>query len=83
MKIIVNMNDMVAVKLTEKGVRVLKERHDELRRHVPKLPEWIGPTLGKDGRYRTQLWSLMHEFGDSTSLGCDPCFELDIEGSPS
>ena len=78
----VNLNQVVKVKLTEYGVSVLKEQHDELN-------AWIklrgGKSLGEfelrldeDGYYSTQIWMLMSKFGHAMRMGNENPFNLEV-----
>ena len=78
----INLNDSVKVKLTDKGIDILKKQHKELyakvlmaggeyREHNLRLDE--------EGYYKTQLWCLFRYFGEHISLGVESPFEgLDI-----
>lgn len=77
-----NVNQQVKVKLTEKGIKILKEKHDSLNEHIISRG---GTPLGEfelrldeDGYYRTQLWCLMHDFGKHMFIGTDNPFETDM-----
>lgn len=78
----VNANENVKVKLTDFGISVLKERHDELNNFMKqqggKGLEKFELRLDEEGFYRTQLWSLMNEFGHVMSMGYEVPFNLNI-----
>lgn len=62
----VNLNDIVKVRLTDKGVRVLKIRHQELNdflmaRGGNELSKF-NLSLDDEGYYTTQLWTLLKDF---------------------
>ena len=78
----VNLNQEVKVKLTEYGISILKEQHDELNK-------WIeirgGKSLGEFelrldeyGYYSTQIWMLMNKFGHAIRMGNKNPFNLEI-----
>ena len=78
----VNANAQVKVKLTDLGVALLKDKHDELNAHI-KSRGGIGfgefvLRLDSEGYYTTQLWTLMQDFGPYMSIGSEPPFSLDI-----
>lgn len=60
---VMNVNDMVEVVLTERGLKVLHERDPVVEKF-----NLTGTTL------RTQLWTLMHIFGERMVMGVEPCF---------
>ncbi|MGL5878078.1 MAG: hypothetical protein ACRC2V_09915 [Xenococcaceae cyanobacterium] len=77
-----NINDYVKVRLTVKGKKYLRERHEQLFISLPnsKKPKFKLPTEDKDGWSKYQLWVLMGEFGECFQYpGCDPPFETEIE----
>jgi hypothetical protein len=78
----VNFNEYVKVKLTEEGIKILKEQHEELNRTIR---EHNGTGLGEFnlkqdefGYTSFQLWSLMNHFGYYMTLGGEPPFESEI-----
>lgn len=82
MRVTVNLNEYVMVKLTEKGKSILKRRHDNLNQSIlarggTGLGEWKDPS-DKEGYYKTQLWILIDVFGKETHLGTEHPYELDI-----
>lgn len=78
----VSVNEMVKVKLTDFGVDVLRQRHNELVEFIrERTGNDIGPLtlkLDDEGYYKTQLWHLMWEFGEYIKPGHKAPFELDI-----
>lgn len=79
----ININDEVKVKLTEFGIKVLKQKHDELNKMIKerggKGTEFV-LRIDEDGYYKTQLHNLMHTFGEYTTLGIKELpFETEIE----
>jgi hypothetical protein len=81
MKVKINLNDKVKVKLTDYGIMLLKKRHDELNKKI-KDSGGKGNTfeliLDENGYYETQLWSLMEKFGAHCGLAKENPFEIDI-----
>ena len=63
-----NLNDYVRVKLTPHGREILKTTYNNYQ-----------PRIDKNGWYRTQLWSLMEDFGPHIRMGTKPPFETEIE----
>ena len=66
MKLIINLNETVKVKLSENGLLLLKRQHDELNERIKEsggqgIPFEI--KLDKDGYYELQLWNLLERFG--------------------
>lgn len=70
MKVRININDRVRVKLTEHG-RDLVSKHDGLAFERFKVDA--------DGRIETQLWCLMQAFGPHLYMGGQIPFETEIE----
>lgn len=60
---IANLNDMVRVKLTEKGLVEYVLEHERM------------PLLDKEGYYESQLWTFMAVFGKHMFMGGSPLFE--------
>lgn len=87
---IINLNQEVLVRLTPIGEARLTLIDDEInqtiaaragRRPVSVVVDWRDQ-LQPDGRYRTQLWMLMRDFGPLMRHGLDNPFELDVEVRP-
>ncbi|WP_248499780.1 hypothetical protein [Staphylococcus aureus] len=72
-----NMNDNVTVRLTERGIKILRERHEQLQAllkeqdasHVVK--PFVEP---ENDMYTEQLWKLFQIFGHAWGLGLDEPF---------
>lgn len=81
MKVVLNMNESVKVKITDFGIKVLKQRHDELNEKI-KARGGKGTKfelkLDEDGYYTTQLWHLMNIFGEYAGLAAEPPFDINI-----
>lgn len=73
-----NINQNVRVKLTEKGIKILKDDYDVLLSICPGLPKWDGPLVDENGYTRFQCWDLMKRFGNHVTIGSDLPFETDI-----
>jgi hypothetical protein len=71
MKLEINLNETVEVVLTKEGAKIYNRRYDDLKFvknfDIKQFKE--GDTL------RTQIWSLMQDFGPHIRLGCTPPFE--------
>ena len=77
-----NANQIVKVKLTDFGVQILREQHEELNKNLLKhgcssLGYFVLP-LDEDGYYKCQLWYLMQKFGSHMRMGTDNPFELNM-----
>lgn len=72
MEVKINLNDEVKVKLTDFGMQILKQRHDELNNMIKasggRGTEFV-LRIDEDGYYKTQLHNLMYIFGEYTSIG--------------
>jgi hypothetical protein len=78
----VNANMGVKVRLTDFGISILKEQHNELNK---RIKDHGGQGLGEfelrldeEGYYSTQLWMLMSKFGHVMSMTNKIPFHLDI-----
>ncbi len=78
-----NINNYVAVQLTELGKKELFRQHVELyktfRGEDYNGHEYTQPKVDKDGYTEYQLWQLMGRFGCMYSLGCESPFEINIK----
>lgn len=78
----VNANVNVKVRLTDYGVSILKNRHDELNEYIRICGgQGFGEfelNLDENGYYTTQLWTLMNIFGKTTTIGSENPFDLNI-----
>jgi hypothetical protein len=73
-----NVNHQVKVKLTPYGVSCLYKNHQRQREIWDKSNvNQFTVRLDGDGYYRTQLWSLMQEFGEHICLSRTP-FETEV-----
>ena len=73
-----NVNSYVRVKLTEKGMEILKNEHEKMQQAFPKWPEWKEPMKDEEGYTKFQCWDLMSRFGEHIALGRLLPFESDI-----
>lgn len=76
-----NLNDTVKVKLTDEGIKILKERYQYFNRMLAKQSIPIEPfelKLDAEGYYHAQLWHLLEDFGDKVFLGCEVPFENNV-----
>jgi hypothetical protein len=65
-----NLNSSVRVKLTKAGLKHYSTRYG-VRREPPAQPK-----LDDEGYYRTELWSLMNDFGSVLYNGCEVPFDM-------
>jgi hypothetical protein len=75
MKITININDRVRVRLTEAGRVVYRKFFTDLKCQAPIIPP--------DGVIEDPLWSIMNIFGPYSYMGCQMPFETEIERSRS
>ena len=78
-----NANEIVKVKLREKGVEIMKERDKELNDRLKSvgIVQGLGElklNLDDQGYVDFQLWSLFEIFGKHIKYGHEPPFELDV-----
>jgi hypothetical protein len=79
MKVLVNANEQVKVKLTDKGKDIFYHQYDETNKSYGR--EVIKPyfhEVDKDGYTKFVLWELMRIYGQHLSNGCDIPFETEI-----
>jgi len=69
MKVEINLNDSVRVKLTERGLKIYKEYFKQFPIDCHREPKIV------DSYYETQLHELMQIFGSSLFNGCIMPFE--------
>jgi len=74
---VINMNDRVEVRLTDRGRYIFSHRNDDLNQlgiaHFPQdKPKEV------DGWFKCQLWELMQTFGPYIGMGFDTLFETTI-----
>ena len=75
-----NINNIVKVKLTEHGKKMLERDHNEFwgsRGILDKFP-YQPPKEDKDGYVKFQLWNLMDKLGKYCGLGCAMPFDTVI-----
>ncbi len=77
MKLTINMNDEVRVRLTARGREIMRKNHAELFPSGAPVP--YSEPREDDGWSTWQLWCLMQEFGRHLHNGCDVPFETEIE----
>lgn len=85
MNITTNINDIVKVKLTDLGVSILLEKHNDFNdfmweKGIRRASEFKEFEVKRDeeGYTSFQLWDLMNIFGPYLTLGTDIPFETDI-----
>jgi hypothetical protein len=76
MKIEININESIKVKLTDKGFNILnkireyqKEKYHLSDSDLPDLK------IDSEGYYHTQLWCFMNDFGEYLFHGADNIIE--------
>lgn len=75
-----NLNDCVKVKLSDKGLELMRKEHEEFEdvfaaKRGGKRKPFTPPPVDKDGYSTWQLWHLMQTFGKHISLGLRTPFE--------
>jgi hypothetical protein len=74
-----NVNEYVRVKLTERGVNILRRRHDRMADSFPNVGSFSEPKRDTEGWSSFQLWELMKNFGADIGNGLPVPFETTIE----
>jgi hypothetical protein len=72
-----NLNHSVQVKLNDRGIAILRKRHDELAKRAPSLSPFE-VKVDEFGYTKFQLWHLMQVFGEHISMGMTSPFETEI-----
>lgn len=82
MVVSININEWVKVKLTDFGMSILKQRHDELNHSIHEIGgKGFGefdPRLDEEGYRRFQMWSLIETFGPHMNQTMQSPFEDNI-----
>lgn len=77
-----NFNDTIKVKLTEVGVSILKQQHDELNGYIQERGgKGLGPyevKVDEEGYSSFQFWSLIETFGEHVGVTKEQPFQADI-----
>ncbi len=73
-----NINDYIKIKLKPKGIEILKQRHEELKKFWPGIHGFELPKIDKDGFTEMQAWEIMQNFGSNIGMGFDPPFETTV-----
>ena len=69
---VINLNEIVSVKLTDKGAKIINDYYRDLHKDYPLIKERhykAGDTL------RDQLHAIMYMFGTGLYVGAEPLFE--------
>lgn len=75
MRLLVNLNDTVRVRLTEAGRKVYCEHWaPHVRTAGMNVPDWIAEKLHRPV-LAIQIHELMHVFGPHATVGAEPLFE--------
>jgi repressor LexA len=78
MKVLINANEKVKVKLTEIGLKELERQHDKLRKAVSSAGPWEPPTVDEEGYSEFQLWVLMNKLGHLCQNGFGQPFATEL-----
>jgi hypothetical protein len=71
---IININDVVRVRLTKHGLFLLESLHNG----TDDIDEYAPPDIDEEGYTEFQLWELMATFGSYMYAGCHLPFETNI-----
>ena len=63
----INLNSIIKVKLTPKGVDIYYHYYDEIGKKFNLEP--LMPQIDKDGYTKFQLWKFMDMYGDYFQMG--------------
>ena len=71
----INLNSLIKVKLTPKGVDIFYHQNDELNKRIKeyggKQLEPRMPKIDSEGYTEFQLWDFMHIYGEHMKMGLD------------
>lgn len=73
-----NLNDNVLVKLTPRGLAILREQHEAMNKSWRRNDPFREPEVDDDGWTKVQLWTLFQDFGQHVNMACDLPFETTI-----
>jgi hypothetical protein len=73
-----NINHDVRVKLSYSGREALRRQHEELKRTIPKLPDFKEMATDDEGYTKFQMWDLMSTLGSLCTLGKPSPFDTEI-----
>ncbi len=77
---VINVNDCVKVKLTDKGKDIYFHRFDSLNQKANgrEMIKPCYPEVDEEGYTKMQLWEVMATFGLYLHMGFDTPFETNI-----
>lgn len=79
MKISININETVKVKLNDHGRKILRSNHDQFVKDCPSYThKYQEPKTDDDGYSRFQIHELMNAFGNHMVNGCKMPFHCEI-----
>lgn len=64
-----SINESVKVRLTKRGLEILKQQHDELFMRAMRAPIWQPPAVDAEGYSEFRLHDLMSAFGEQMYCG--------------
>lgn len=74
-----NLNDIIKVKLTPRGVDIFYHQYDSLNEHIQKRGgkpiEPHMPRIDKDGFTEMQLWCFMELYGEHIGMAMENVIE--------
>lgn len=77
-----NVNELVKVRLKQRGIDILRQKHDELDNRIRSCGgKGLGPfrvNIDDDGYTAFQMHDLMRTFGNYMVMGCEPPFDLNV-----
>lgn len=77
-----NINDMVRVRLTERGRKIHRDEFEKYKTAYPSVPgfqTYSPPKEDADGWSEWQMWCLMELFGPHIFITAEPPFHSTIE----
>ena len=72
MKIEININEVVEFELTAYGAKILNDKNEWYRTKYPQVESFQEKEYYVEGQLlKRQLWTVMQDFGEHTSLGLE------------
>lgn len=71
----INLNDIIKVKLTDRGKDIFYHQHDEFNQCARKIIKPSYPKVDEEGFTSFQLWYFMQLYGPHIHMGMDNFIE--------
>jgi len=82
MKVYLNLNEKIKVKINYKGYAHMASQYNELMSSSSRMthctPQYYKEKADKDGYTEMQFWEFVETFGAVTHMGFDMCYDPNI-----